>query len=51
MNLISIVFLFDGRRLQGKQTLDELKMEDGIEIDALLYQIGRQMLNKQRHIT
>ncbi|KAL3830859.1 hypothetical protein ACJIZ3_019661 [Penstemon smallii] len=37
MDLISIVFLFDGRRLQGKPTLDELKMEDGDEIDALLH--------------
>ncbi|KAL3830863.1 hypothetical protein ACJIZ3_019665 [Penstemon smallii] len=37
MNLISIGFLFDERRLQGKQTLDELEMEDGDEIDALLH--------------
>ncbi|KAL3830862.1 hypothetical protein ACJIZ3_019664 [Penstemon smallii] len=51
MNLISIVFLFNGLRLQGKQNLDELIMEDGNEIDALLHQIGGQMLNKQRHIT
>ena len=36
----SIVFLFDGRRLRGEQTPDELEMEDGDEIDAMLHQTG-----------
>ncbi|KAK3404443.1 hypothetical protein EUGRSUZ_K00755 [Eucalyptus grandis] len=34
----SIAFLFDGRSPQGDQTPDELKMEDGDEIDAMLHQ-------------
>ncbi|KAH9308161.1 hypothetical protein KI387_036072, partial [Taxus chinensis] len=34
----SIAFLFDGRRLRGEQTPDELEMEDGDEIDAMLHQ-------------
>lgn len=36
----SIAFLFDGRRLRGDQTPDELEMEDGDEIDAMLHQTG-----------
>ncbi|KAG5232214.1 hypothetical protein OIU76_004946 [Salix suchowensis] len=36
----SIAFLFDGRRLRGEQTPDELDMEDGDEIDAMLHQTG-----------
>ncbi|KAK4762258.1 hypothetical protein SAY87_030142 [Trapa incisa] len=36
----SIVFLFDGRRLRAEQTPDELEMEDGDEIDAMLHQTG-----------
>ncbi|WKA13093.1 hypothetical protein VitviT2T_030426 [Vitis vinifera] len=35
-----ITFLFDGRRLRGKQTPDELEMMDGDEIDAMLHQTG-----------
>ncbi|XP_022847751.1 small ubiquitin-related modifier 1-like [Olea europaea var. sylvestris] len=34
------VFLFDGRLLRPEQTPDELKMEDGDEIDAMLHQTG-----------
>ncbi|KAK2990059.1 hypothetical protein RJ640_025422, partial [Escallonia rubra] len=34
----SIAFLFDGRRLRAEQTPDELEMEDGDEIDAMLHQ-------------
>ncbi|KAH9607435.1 hypothetical protein KSS87_021393 [Heliosperma pusillum] len=36
----SIAFLFDGRRLRVDQTPDELEMEDGDEIDAMLHQTG-----------
>ncbi|PIA25795.1 hypothetical protein AQUCO_10800045v1 [Aquilegia coerulea] len=36
----SIAFLFDGRRLRADQTPDELEMEDGDEIDAMLHQTG-----------
>ncbi|KAK1565111.1 hypothetical protein Q3G72_019045 [Acer saccharum] len=36
----SIAFLFDGCRLRADQTPDELEMEDGDEIDALLHQTG-----------
>uniref|UniRef100_A0A7N0ZZ03 Small ubiquitin-related modifier n=1 Tax=Kalanchoe fedtschenkoi TaxID=63787 RepID=A0A7N0ZZ03_KALFE len=36
----SIAFLFDGRRLRQEQTPDELEMEDGDEIDAMLHQTG-----------
>ncbi|KAJ1430374.1 Ubiquitin-like domain superfamily [Sesbania bispinosa] len=32
----SIAFLFDGCRLRAVQTPDELEMEDGDEIDAIL---------------
>eukprot|EP00252_Welwitschia_mirabilis_P022646 TRINITY_DN6193_c0_g1_i1.p1 TRINITY_DN6193_c0_g1~~TRINITY_DN6193_c0_g1_i1.p1 ORF type:complete len:105 (+),score=19.26 TRINITY_DN6193_c0_g1_i1:128-442(+) len=36
----AIAFLFDGRRLRGEQTPEELEMEDGDEIDAMLHQTG-----------
>ncbi|PHT51862.1 hypothetical protein CQW23_06324 [Capsicum baccatum] len=36
----SIACLFDGRRLRAEQTPDELEMEDGDEIDAMLHQTG-----------
>ncbi|KAK6918809.1 Rad60/SUMO-like domain, partial [Dillenia turbinata] len=36
----SIAFLFDGRHLRGEQMPDELEMEDGDEIDAMLHQTG-----------
>ncbi|XP_047950456.1 small ubiquitin-related modifier 1-like [Salvia hispanica] len=36
----SIAFLFDGRRLRPEQTPDELEMEDGDEVDAMLHQTG-----------
>ncbi|KAA8524746.1 hypothetical protein F0562_011169 [Nyssa sinensis] len=36
----SIAFLFDGRRIRGEQTPDELEMEDDDEIDAMLHQTG-----------
>ncbi|KAF7032329.1 hypothetical protein CFC21_043513 [Triticum aestivum] len=40
VDLNSIAFLFDGRRLRGEQTPDELEMEEGDEIDAMLHQTG-----------
>ncbi|GAA0175186.1 hypothetical protein LIER_28416 [Lithospermum erythrorhizon] len=40
VELASIAFLFDGRRLRAEQTPDELEMEDGDEIDAMLHQTG-----------
>ncbi|XWS31270.1 hypothetical protein CRYUN_Cryun23aG0063000 [Craigia yunnanensis] len=40
VDLSSFAFLFDGRRLRGEQTPDELEMEDGDEIDAMLHQTG-----------
>ncbi|KAM3320835.1 hypothetical protein P3S67_008037 [Capsicum chacoense] len=40
MNFNAIAFLFDGRRLRAEQTPDELDMEDGDEIDAMLHQTG-----------
>ncbi|MBA0789643.1 hypothetical protein Gotri_024816, partial [Gossypium trilobum] len=39
----SIAFLFDGRRLRVEQTPDELEMEEGDEIDAMLHQTGGAM--------
>ncbi|KAL8137692.1 hypothetical protein V2J09_003693 [Rumex salicifolius] len=39
-DLNAIAFLFDGRRLRADQTPDELEMEDGDEIDAMLHQTG-----------
>ncbi|KAH0736654.1 hypothetical protein KY290_012305 [Solanum tuberosum] len=40
VDFTSIAFLFDGRRLRAEQTPDELEMEDGDEIDAMLHQTG-----------
>ncbi|KAL8103353.1 small ubiquitin-related modifier 1-like [Apium graveolens] len=40
VDINSIAFLFDGRRLRGEQSPDELEMEDGDEIDAMLHQTG-----------
>ncbi|GAA0140953.1 hypothetical protein Leryth_022953 [Lithospermum erythrorhizon] len=40
VEIASIAFLFDGRRLRAEQTPDELEMEDGDEIDAMLHQTG-----------
>ncbi|KAG6499429.1 small ubiquitin-related modifier 2-like [Zingiber officinale] len=34
------VFLFDGRKLRGEQTPNELEMEEGDEINAMLHQDG-----------
>ncbi|KAL3636979.1 Small ubiquitin-related modifier 1 [Castilleja foliolosa] len=36
----AIAFLFDGRRLRPEHTPDELEMEDGDEVDAMLHQTG-----------
>ncbi|KAK2431188.1 Small ubiquitin-related modifier 2 [Trifolium repens] len=44
VDLNSIAFLFDGRRLRAEQTPDELEMEDGDEIDAMLHQTGGALL-------
>ncbi|ESR60881.1 hypothetical protein CICLE_v10017283mg [Citrus x clementina] len=44
VELNSIAFLFDGRRLRGEQTPDELEMEDGDEIDAMLHQTGGMLM-------
>ncbi|CAO2195677.1 unnamed protein product, partial [Urochloa humidicola] len=43
VDMNAIAFLFDGRRLRGEQTPDELEMEDGDEIDAMLHQTGGNM--------
>ncbi|KAB2636571.1 small ubiquitin-related modifier 1-like [Pyrus ussuriensis x Pyrus communis] len=40
VDLNSVAFLFDGRRLRPEQTPEELEMEDGDEIDAMLHQTG-----------
>ncbi|KAJ0768643.1 putative Ubiquitin-like domain-containing protein [Helianthus annuus] len=40
VELNAIAFLFDGRRLRAEQTPDELEMEEGDEIDAMLHQTG-----------
>ncbi|PHU23976.1 Small ubiquitin-related modifier 1 [Capsicum chinense] len=40
VNFNAIAFLFDDRRLKAEQTPDELEMEDGDEIDAMLHQTG-----------
>lgn len=40
VDMNAIAFLFDGRRLRAEQTPDELEMEDGDEIDAMLHQTG-----------
>ncbi|KAL9255292.1 Small ubiquitin-related modifier 1-like protein [Drosera capensis] len=39
-DLNSIAFLFDAGRLGTDQTPEELEMEDGDEIDAMLHQTG-----------
>ncbi|XP_050204799.1 small ubiquitin-related modifier 1-like [Mercurialis annua] len=41
----AFAFLFDGRRLRAEQTPDELEMEDGDEIDAMLHQTGGHLWN------
>ncbi|GFY92960.1 small ubiquitin-like modifier 1 [Actinidia rufa] len=40
MDVNSIVFLFDGQRIKAEQTPDQLGMEDGDEVDAMLHQTG-----------
>ncbi|GJN12868.1 hypothetical protein PR202_ga31185 [Eleusine coracana subsp. coracana] len=40
VDMKAMVFLFDGRRLNSEQTPDQLEMEDGDEIDAMLHQTG-----------
>ncbi|XP_076916400.1 small ubiquitin-related modifier 1-like [Bidens hawaiensis] len=40
LQMNSIAFLFDGRRLQAEQTPEQLEMEEGDEIDAMLHQTG-----------
>jgi len=40
VDLGSIAFLFDGQRLRPDQSPEELDMEDGDEIDAMLHQTG-----------
>lgn len=40
VDINSIVFLFDGHRLQADQTPQQLGMEDEDEIDAMLHQTG-----------
>ncbi|KAH0468992.1 hypothetical protein IEQ34_002224 [Dendrobium chrysotoxum] len=49
LQINTVVFLFDGRRLRDEQTPKDLGMEDGDEIDAMLHQIGGkwQALNKK----
>ncbi|KAK9933199.1 hypothetical protein M0R45_020402 [Rubus argutus] len=42
----TLAFLFDGRRIKQEQTPDELEMEDGDEIDAMLHQTGGSMVAK-----
>ncbi|RDX71401.1 Small ubiquitin-related modifier 1, partial [Mucuna pruriens] len=44
VDMNSIAFLFDGRRLRAEQTPEELEMEDGDEIDAMLHQTGGVLL-------
>ncbi|KAG8078881.1 hypothetical protein GUJ93_ZPchr0007g5221 [Zizania palustris] len=40
LDLRAIAFLFDDRMLRANQTPDELEMEDGDEIDAMLHHTG-----------
>ncbi|KAL8156647.1 hypothetical protein AgCh_001653 [Apium graveolens] len=40
VDINSIAFLFDGCPLRGKQSPDDLEMENGDEIDAMLHQTG-----------
>ncbi|KAK4749768.1 hypothetical protein SAY87_027217 [Trapa incisa] len=49
VDMSSIAFLFDGRRLRAEQTPDELEMEDGDEIDAMLHRLEeRPFIHKRR---
>ena len=36
----SVVFLYDGNRIQAEQTPDDLGMEDNDEIDVMMHQVG-----------
>merc|ERR1739848_824458 len=36
----SVVFLYDGNRIQAEKTPDDLGMEDNDEIDVMMHQIG-----------
>ncbi|KAL8156668.1 hypothetical protein AgCh_001674 [Apium graveolens] len=40
VDINSIAFLFDGCPLRGKQSPDDLEMENGDEIDAMLHHTG-----------
>ena len=40
VNVHSIRFLFDGNRINGRQTPEDLEMEDGDIIDAMVEQMG-----------
>ncbi|XP_045786750.1 small ubiquitin-related modifier 1-like [Trifolium pratense] len=51
VDLNSIAFIFDGWRLRAEQTPDELEMEDGDEIDAMLHQTGSVKANCQSFAT
>mmetsp|Transcript_6219 Transcript_6219/g.38630 ORF Transcript_6219/g.38630 Transcript_6219/m.38630 type:complete len:159 (+) Transcript_6219:717-1193(+) len=41
VDMNSIAFLWDGARIRAEQTPDELDMQDGDEIDAMLHQSKR----------
>ncbi|OAY74697.1 small ubiquitin-related modifier 1-like [Ananas comosus] len=45
LDVNTVVFLYEGRRLRGQQTPTELDMEDGDEIDAMLHQTGGGLQN------
>ncbi|XP_019162380.1 PREDICTED: uncharacterized protein LOC109158921 [Ipomoea nil] len=47
MDLNSTAFLFHGRRLRWEQTPDELEMEDGDEIDAMLHQTVHKQFRRE----
>ena len=40
MNMSQIVFLYDGARITPENTAEELGLEEGDEIDAMISQIG-----------
>lgn len=40
IHLASVRFLFDGNRINGRQTPQELEMEDGDTIDVMVEQRG-----------
>ncbi|GLU01549.1 hypothetical protein SLE2022_188550 [Rubroshorea leprosula] len=40
LDVNSVTFLFDGRRLRPEETPEKVAMEDGDEIDCLLHQVG-----------